>query len=151
MREWKEAFTEEKIAELHSYKQFKMGNTQINAINTSVIDPPNLTHQAMTIIVQMKKGKPSDNLIRTVNDYIKTKKPIYVLQFNDDFLKHFNDFKPKNIQYFKPIETIQNGQTAYLPDMENFYEEYIKFVHNDMREYLKTGYQIAREYEVDLN
>jgi len=120
------------ILNAHSYNKIETDNLRIPMINTGIIDPPKPTNATkLLIIVQTKKGKPSDNLIRGTNDFIKTKRPIYVLQFNDDFVKYFNDFKPRRIDYFEPDEVIEpNGETSYKPD-QNFLESYFKTVNDD--------------------
>ena len=123
----------ESIARATSYDEINTKNLRVDMMDTSVIDPPVIDYNKFLIIVQAVKGKPSDNLIRSVNQFIKTKKPIYVLQFNDDFLEHFDDFEPQAVNYFEPEK---NEFGKYIPNPD-FLEEYMNFVNDDVKELLK--------------
>jgi len=122
----------ESIARATSYDEINTKNLRVDMMDTSVIDPPVIDYNKFLIIVQAVKGKPSDNLIRSVNQFIKTKKPIYVLQFNDDFLEHFDDFEPQSVDYFEPEK---NEFGKYIPNPD-FLEEYMNFVNDDVKELL---------------
>ncbi len=123
----------ESIARATSYDEINTKNLRVDMMDTSVIDPPVIDYNKFLIIVQAVKGKPSDNLIRSVNQFIKTKKPIYVLQFNDDFLEHFDDFEPQAVNFFEPEK---NEFGKYIPNPD-FLEEYMNFVNDDVKELLK--------------
>jgi len=126
------------IIKAYSYNEIKTKNLRIPMINTSVIDPPATENSTkFLMIVQQKTGKPSDNLLRAVNNFIKTKKPIYILQFNDDFLKYFNDFEPKRVDYYEPIEEKINGDIIYQPD-QDFFDSYMKTLNDDCLEYYRS-------------
>jgi len=127
----------EGIVKAHAYDEIETENLRIPMINTSVIDPPATKSAKLLMIVQVKTGKPSDNLIRAVNNFIKTKKPIYILQFNDNFLKYFDDFEPKRVDYFEPNEVKINDDVTYQPD-QDFFDSYLKTVNDDCLEFYRS-------------
>lgn len=103
---------------------------RVNAIDCSVIDPPSNDENLFLSVVQMKNGKPSENLRRNVNDFIKTGKPLYVLYVEDDYLDHFDKFEPRiSINYSDQIEKID--ENSYKPT-EKTLNEFMKIVYDDI-------------------
>jgi len=126
-----------KIANYKSYsdREFiekKKGQPEmrVNSIDCSVIDPPSTDENLFLTVVQMKDGKPSENLRRNVNEFIKSGKPLYVLYVEDDYLDHFDKFEPRiSINYSEEIEKLDDK--SYKPT-EKTLNEFMKIVYDDL-------------------